>query len=327
GHRGTAGLVNAVLRRLTTEVPPDPQPEGFENVNDYLGVRYSHPTWIVARFVEAFGAELTEAILAASNLAPQHALRIDTRRASIDEIAAQLEGAGLAVTRSPFADDVLVPSAFVSDDEGNRFVVQSESSAMPVEILAPLAGERILDLCSGRGQKTAQIAARIGDQGTIESIELDPLKARAQQALLERLGITCVALIVGDANGVPVTEDADAVLLDAPCSGLGVLARHPEARWRKAPQDAARLAVMQAELLRRAARSVKPGGRLVYSVCSPDRREGSDVIDAFLGENPAFVLASPPARFAPFLRDGAVLVPPGIEGRDGFYIARCERRG
>jgi len=142
----------------------------------------------------------------------------------------------------------------------------------------------------------------------------------------ERAGATHATVVQGDARSAAPEVRADAVLLDAPCSGLGVIGRHPEARWRKTPEDGARLAALQAELLRAAGERTAPGGRLVYSVCSSDRREGRGVVDAFLEESPAFSRAELPARYAPFVLDGDVVVPPGIAGRDGFYIAALERQ-
>ncbi|MBV9407391.1 MAG: hypothetical protein JO164_01120, partial [Candidatus Eremiobacteraeota bacterium] len=122
------------------------------------------------------------------------------------------------------------------------------------------------------------------------------------------------------------SADADYVLLDAPCSGLGILGRQPEARWRKQPDDPDRMAATQRKLLRAAAGSVKPGGVLVYAVCSTDKREGEDVVDAFLVENGAFARAPLPERYAPFtVASGDLLVPPGIDGRDGFFVARMAR--
>jgi 16S rRNA (cytosine967-C5)-methyltransferase len=326
GHRGTAGLVNAVLRRFAADAPAPPQSTDFENDDDYRAVRFSVPTWVAARFREAFGAAVCEQILAGLNTAPQHALRLDLARASRETIAAELAAAGLQATPSPYVDEVLIVDGHISDDPLGRFLVQSESSAMPVDILAPQRGERVVDLCSGRGHKTAQIGARLGGSGTVESIELDAQKAQVQQELLARFGVTSVALVVGDANDVPGEADADAVLLDAPCSGLGVLGRHPEARWRKAPHDAPGHAVAQAQLLRTAARRVKTGGRLVYSVCSPDAREGTAIITAFLRETPDFVRGTLPPRYEPFFNQGSLLIAPGIEGRDGFFIALLERR-
>jgi 16S rRNA (cytosine967-C5)-methyltransferase len=164
------------------------------------------------------------------------------------------------------------------------------------------------------------------DRGAIESIELSEHTMRVQRAFLERLGMTCVAPVVGDAASMEGHAEADAVLLDAPCSGLGIIGRHPEARWRKSPEDITRLSALQRSLMWAAARRAKKGGRLVYSVCSPEPREGVEVIDAFLQENPSFVRLPIPERYRSLVCGEDVLIPPGIEGRDGFYVATLERR-
>jgi 16S rRNA (cytosine967-C5)-methyltransferase len=140
-----------------------------------------------------------------------------------------------------------------------------------------------------------------------------------------RAGVTNAALVVGDARDAAPEVRANAVVVDAPCSGTGTIGRHPEARWRKAPEDGARLASAQGELLRAAAERTAPGGRIVYSVCSSDRREGRDVVDAFLRDATAFARLPLPERYASFARDGDVVVPAGIAGRDGFFIALLGR--
>ena len=187
----------------------------------------------------------------------------------------------------------------------------------------------MLEFCSGRGNKSVQIAARMHDRGSLICVERDVKKMAVFDAVLERAGVTIAARVLGDALDAAADVRADAVLLDAPCSGIGILGRHPEARWRKRPDDGARLGETQAALLRSAARSTKPGGRLVYGVCSLDAREGADVVAAFLAMEPDFVRAPSPERYAPFARAGAaqgeLLVAPGIEGRDGFYIASLAR--
>jgi 16S rRNA (cytosine967-C5)-methyltransferase len=326
GHRGTAGLVNAVLRRFIADAPPDPQATDFKDSDDYHGVRFSMPTWIVTRLREQFGAHACEAMLEKMNAAPQHAVRIDTRRIGVDEAVSALETAGVTVKRSTLLNEVLLCAGAIPDDPDLRWIVQSEAACVPVDVLDPRAGERVVDMCSGRGRKTAQIMARSASDVPIESIELDAAKARVQQRFFERIGVASVALVVGDAVVIDGEGYADAVLLDAPCSGLGVLGRHPEARWRKRCDDVSHLAATQAALLRAAARRLKIGGRLVYSVCSPDVREGTWIIDAFLRETEAFVRRLMPLRYHAFQRGEDLLIPPGLEGRDGFYIAMLERR-
>jgi 16S rRNA (cytosine967-C5)-methyltransferase len=300
--------------------------EDFKSEDDYLGVRHSTPTWIAAQFGRAYGAE-REAVLAGINTAPQYALRVDGLRASVDDVRAELDARGIAARVSPYvAESLIVDSGSVGDDDAGRWSVQGEAAAMPVDLLDPQPGEVVLDLCSGRGNKAVQIAARLAGTGSLVCVELDQRKVRVLRENLERGGVSGTAIVQGDARLAAPELRSAAVLLDAPCSGVGVLGRHPEARWRKTPEDGARLAVAQAELLRAAAERTTAAGRVVYSVCSGDRREGRDVVDAFLAERADFERGPLPARYADFARDGDVLVPPGIDGRDGFYIALLQRR-
>ncbi len=325
GHRGTAGLVNAVLRKMIADGPRVPVRDDFESDDDFLAVTYSLPTWICAQFGRAYGERREEA-LAGINASPQHAIRWNAIRGERASVVAELERHGAAVADSPYVPESLILERFIPlDDPGGRWSVQSEAAAIPVDVLAPKPGESVLDLCSGRGNKAVQIGARLGGDGTVACIEIDPRKKHTLTAALERGGIANVAIVTGDARTAAREIIADAVLLDAPCSGLGVIGRHPEARWRKDPADGARLAELQAELIRAAAAHVAPHGRLVYAVCSTDPREGREIVDDFLAEHPDFARGPHPPRYAPFEFAGDLVIVPGIAGRDGFYIASLHR--
>jgi 16S rRNA (cytosine967-C5)-methyltransferase len=327
GHKGTAGLVNAVLRRLIADAPAGPQPSDGKSALDAAALAASVPTWVARQWQETFGDLLGE-ILRGVNAPPQYALLVNPLRASRDEALAELAARGIAARPSEFVDETLVVTDGVAnDDPDGRWAVQSESAAFAAALLDPQPDERIVELCSGRGNKTVQLAGRMQNRGELLCVERDRRKIDVQGAVLARSGVTCARARCADARDVsPDESGADAVLLDAPCSGLGILGRHPEARWRKSPQDGERLSVLQAELLDSAAARVRAGGRVAYSVCSTDPREGRDVVAAFLARTPGFALAEPPERLRAFVRDGALLVPPGIDGRDGFYLARLERR-
>jgi 16S rRNA (cytosine967-C5)-methyltransferase len=325
GHRGTAGLVNAILRRLIADAPPEPQRADFEDLDDYLGTAYSLPTWLAAHLALTFG-EGCGAVLTGVNAAPQRALRVNRLRASLDGVVAELESGGALVQRSELVGETLIlAGGYVSDDPAGRWSLQGESACVPVDLLDPQPGESIVELCSGRGNKSVQIAARMSNEGTLTCVEIEPRKLRVLRENLERCGVTCASVVGADARTVELAA-ADAVLLDAPCSAIGLIGRHPEARWRKSPDDGARLAPLQSELLAAAAMRVKPGGRLVYSVCSTDPREGRDIVGAFLDGVPAVARDEHPARYRPLgTADGDLLIPPGIAGRDGFFVARLKR--
>jgi 16S rRNA (cytosine967-C5)-methyltransferase len=327
-HRGLANLVNAVLRSLLRAEPELPQRESFPSDDEYLATRYSLPTWLVRQWRGVFESQL-EAICAGVDEPARAAVVVNALKISIEHAVEQLRYAGVETMRSPHvAESLLVESGSPvrAGDDGDWWL-QSESSAMPVDVLGPQPGEAILDVCTGRGNKALQIGARLDGEGSLCCIELDARKVTTLRRRLEEAGIAA-AVVTGDATAEVLPNDHrfDRVLVDAPCSGIGVVGRHPEARWKKEGADGERLALTQRALLERAARHVYPGGALVYAVCSTDPRETTEVIDWFLSEQ-NFERGLIPAAYRPFLSGaGDVLVPPGIEGRDGFYVARVERR-
>ena len=328
GHKGTAGLVNAVLRRVAEGTVRDAPGDA----DDALAIRASLPTWIVAHWRARFGAGPLPAILAGVNAPAAIGLSVNLARAERADVLAALAAAGIVATASPYADDALVidghsPSSVLDELAGGRWQVQSEAASFPVDILDPQPGERVFEACSGRGNKTLQILARTNAAATVESVDLDERRVSRARERLIAAGVADSALVrVGDAASERGDADCDRVLVDAPCSGLGIIGRQPEARWRKDPADGARLGPLQAAILRAAAGRLKPGGSLVYAVCSTDARESEAIVDAFVAERPEFRRAPIAERYAPFLTsDGDVRTVPGIDGRDGFYVARLTR--
>ncbi len=331
GHRGVANLVNAVLRSFLRDRPPDPTRDLFENDDEYLGVRYSLPTWLVRQWRAVFG-DRAEAICAAVNDPARAAVTVNGLRTTPDQVVEQFTAERIGATPSAFVPESLLidEAAAVRSREARAsgaWWIQSESSAMPVAVLNPQPEESIVDVCSGRGNKALQIGARIGPQGTLLCIERDTRKAAVLEARLEGAGVAA-DIVVGDATA-PLLEAGrrfDRVLVDAPCSGVGVVGRHPEARWKKQPGDGERLALTQRALLEALAPSVHEGGALVYAVCSSDPRETVEVVEWFRSKA-NFERGLIPAAFEPFItEEGDILVPPGLDGRDGFFIARLEHR-
>ena len=331
GHRGVANLVNAVLRSFLRDRPPDPTRDLFENDDEYLGVRYSLPTWLVRQWRAVFG-DRAEAICAAVNDPARAAVTVNGLRTTPDQVVEQFTAERIGATPSAFVPESLLideAAAVRSREAGasGAWWIQSESSAMPVAVLNPQPEESIVDVCSGRGNKALQIGARIGPQGRLLCIERDTRKAAVLEARLEGAGVAA-DIVVGDATA-PLLEAGrrfDRVLVDAPCSGVGVVGRHPEARWKKQPGDGERLALTQRALLEALAPSVHEGGALVYAVCSSDPRETVEVVEWFRSKA-NFERGLIPAAFEPFItEEGDILVPPGLDGRDGFFIARLEHR-
>jgi 16S rRNA (cytosine967-C5)-methyltransferase len=332
GHPGTAGLVNAVLRRVAGEPERSVTDTDFPSRDDVLGTRASLPTWLVRMWRERFGDDRLAAILAGVNAPAATGLSVDRRRATREATIALLGEHGIGAVASAFAADAIVvttavPTPALREALGDRAELHSEAACFPVDLLDPQPGERILEACSGRGNKTLQLASAIGDRGAIVAIDTDAHKIARAGARLAAAEIASVELRTADASALDGCETFDAILVDAPCSGIGIIGRQPEARWRKSPADGARLAPLQRSLVDGAARALGPGGRLVYAVCSTDPREGEDTIDPFLAARPELERAPLPERYAPFATpSGDVLVPPGIDGRDGFFIAVMRRR-
>ena len=334
GHRGTAGLVNAVLRRVAETAQTEPPREAFPTDDDFLATAYSMPTWIVAQWRERFGSERIVEILEAVNTPSRTAVTFDPRQTDVEGVRAALEVLGAAADPSPIVPQNLVLGSNVRTpaleaEAAGRWWIQGETAAMPVDILDPKPGERIVEFAAGRGNKTRQLATRSAGEAQIEAVELDARRAAQLRAWMLEHDLTSVAVVEGDATLVPDDPEragADAALVDAPCTGLGIVGRQPEARWRKSPDDADRLATTQRAMLSAAVARLRAGGRVVYSVCSTDRREAEDVVESVLAEDVGLARVPMPERYAPLLTPaGDVLVPPGIDGRDGFYIALLRR--
>jgi 16S rRNA (cytosine967-C5)-methyltransferase len=331
GHRGLADLVNAVLRNFLRTPPPPIVREDFADDGDYLGTRYSLPTWIVRQWIALFPDE-TEQICAAVNEPAATGVTVNRLKLQTQTLEDRLARDGVTSRRSDFVDESLVVANAArmheaERDAGGAWWFQSESSAMPVAVLNPQPEEDVLDVCSGRGNKALQIGARMSGEGTLLCIEQDERRAGILCRRLEEAGVAA-GMVIGDASKelLEPGQRFDRVLLDAPCSGIGVVGRHPEARWKKQRDDGERLALTQRAILERVARAVHEGGALVYAVCSTDPRETIEVVEWFRSTQ-NFERGLIPACFEPFLTaDGDVLVPPGLNGRDGFFIARLEHR-
>ncbi|HTX04059.1 MAG TPA: transcription antitermination factor NusB [Candidatus Acidoferrales bacterium] len=333
GHRGTAGLVNAVLRRVS-ELEPErrtPRREDFKSEDDFYGTVHSFPTWIVSSVRGAFGDAQIEPILRGMNEPPQTALRVNLLRTTTGEALDALSARAIAAHPSNLVPEIVLVDGAVQEtlaDADGRWEQQAEIAAVPVDVLDPRPDMQGVELCSGRGNKTFEIVGRTRDRGTLEAVERDAHKAAHLRTRLREAGIQSVRVREGDATQPGgAAQDADFVLVDAPCSGLGILGRQPEARWRKEPGDPDRLASLQGELLERGSQRVRVEGRLVYSVCTFAPVETNEQIEAFLRRHPDFSRAVTAPGYAAWrLPSGDLRFPPGLERRDGFYIALLERR-
>ena len=330
--RGATGLVNAVLRRAAAAGPAGlPLPDAARDPLERLAVEWSHPRWLVERWAAEFDADELPRLLAANNGPPSTVLRAHPH--GRDSLRAELAAASVDTTPGTFAPDALVVGragarlrtlpAFA----GGRFAFQAEASQLVSLLIAPGRGARVLDACAAPGGKTAHLAALAGD-GLVVALDPRPAGARHILARAARLHAPGVRACVADGRRPPLARPFDAVLVDAPCSGLGTLRRHPELRWRRRPEDLPRLAALQASLLAGTAPLVRPGGVLVYAVCTLTHEENTDVVRDFLAAHPRFTLEHAGPYLPAAVVDGAgfLRTAPHRHGLDGFFAARLRAR-
>ena len=333
-HRGAAGFVNAVLRRAAAEPAALTLPSAEADPLGRLAVEWSHPRWLVERWSRDLDEPRLVALLAANNRAPRTAVRVNRTRTTPERLAATLDEDGIATTPGRWHADALVLSggaAALREHRtylGGQFTFQSEASQLIGLLVAARPGMRILDACAAPGGKTGHLAEQLGGQGRLLALDPRATALRSTMETVQRLHVaTIVTAAVADARRPPTAEPFDAILVDAPCSGLGTLRRHPEIRWRRTQRDVDRLAALQGELLRAVSTLLAPGGALVYAVCTDTVEETTGVVDAFLARTPGIErdgvasLLSPDAATA-LVRDDTLRTTPSEHDLDGFFAVR-----
>lgn len=328
GGEGAARLVNAVLRRALREPPPPPPS---------LAVATSHPEWLVERWVRRLGEEEARALLEANNATPPLVVRVNRLRTSPPVLMEALAKEGVQARPGRWCPDSLIledgpPVAELRAFRAGMFTVQDESSMLAVMALDPRPGQMVLDIAAAPGGKASYCAERMGDRGHVVANDVDRERARLIEATARRLGLRSLAISVADARQLPAMFGGrcDRVLADVPCSGLGVLARRPDLRWRKGPEDLQRLPAFQLELVQAAARCLRPGGALVYSTCSTEPEENEGVVEALLRSEPGLRLDDLGPYLPPSLGasgSGMLQLWPHRHGTDGFFLARIVRQG
>ncbi|MBL0169270.1 MAG: 16S rRNA (cytosine(967)-C(5))-methyltransferase RsmB [Gemmatimonadaceae bacterium] len=322
---GASKLMNAVLRRVDRERETIEPPVPREPV-EALAQQYSHPEWVVARWVERWGLVQTEALLAANN----EASTITVRPYGIarEQLNDMLVGAGVETAPVPLVPDSirLGPGVSITEldafQQGLLYVQDPAATLVTMYADIPL-GAVVADLCAAPGGKALELSRRAA-----VVITADRSASRVERMLLGfgRLDAQKLFPVIADASA-PAMSPVDVVLVDVPCTGTGTFRRHPDARWRLRVSDFAVLGVSQRAILRAAARIVKPGGLLIYSTCSLELEENDEAVDAFLADHPAFVLEPPAPGAVPavVLDGGRLRVLPHRDGSDGAFAARLRR--
>lgn len=330
GRSQAAGLVNAVLRKISqnkTTLPVIPERDEAK----YLSIRYSHPKWLVKRLLTMLGREEAERFLAANNDQTSTAAQVNPLRGTAEALMEALEAQGVKAEAHPWLTDCLLLSGTgdlerLKPFQEGWFYIQDPAARLTVMALDVKPGDQVLDVCAAPGGKSFAAAVAMKNQGRILACDIHENKLKRIRDGAERLGLTCIEITTADGRVCcpEWTEQFDAVLVDAPCSGLGIIRKKPDVRYKKA-EELFSLPVVQHDVLDNAAAYVRPGGLLVYSTCTILPEENSQTADAFLAEHPDFsreTFSLPSVGQVP----GEIALWPQRHGTDGFYICRMRRQ-
>jgi len=335
GHRGIASTVNGILRSVLRQGVP--AITDIENPIERLAIETSHPIWLVQRFVDNYGLEVATGMLHENNVPPMQTVRVNTTKVTVEQAIAELEAEGLTAKQSEVIPECLhltsgQPARTHAFKEGH-ITIQDESSMIPANVLNPSPGMRVLDMCAAPGGKTTHLAEIMKNEGSILATDLHPHKLDLIDHNTERLGLDIIETAPIDGRKAPEflqAESYDAVLVDAPCSGLGVMRRKPDIKYTKREEDLENLQTIQLALLDAATKVLKIEGKLVYSTCTVDKQENEGTVKAFLATHPemeAIQLESLPTKLAEKQANGMLQVFPQDFGSDGFFVAAFRKKG
>ncbi|MGI6119565.1 MAG: 16S rRNA (cytosine(967)-C(5))-methyltransferase RsmB [Desulfosporosinus sp.] len=336
------GLVNGVLRNVMNKGWSFTWPDEKRNIARYLSVRYSHPEWMIQRWLKRWGREETEALCRANNEPAQTWIRTNTLKISPEELMVRLTQEGIQVALGTRIPESLRIHHFGSLDQlqsfrEGLFTVQDESSQLVAHVVDPIPGQCILDTCSAPGGKTTHLAQLMRNKGKILAFDVHEQKLKLIAQLAHRLGIKIIHSQFGDARelqGVKISS-YQRVLVDAPCSGLGVLRRRADLRWQKDEQDIKDFPILQLAILERAASCVAVGGNLIYSTCTIEPEENFELIKTFRLRHPEFEAVNLTDSLPFTLKEpgdnkqaskGMLQILPHHHNMDGFFIAKFRRK-
>jgi len=332
-------LVNAVLRRLSANKNALNSPERIPDFIKRLGIKYSHPDWMVESAIKLLGEKEAEELLSANNQRPLVALRVNTSRISSEELLARFAKEGISAEAGRFCPVAVSlkehkPVWELPGYNEGWFAVQDEASQLVVLMLDPKPGEEILDACSAPGTKSLFIFQLMKTTGRLVSADINGSRLNLINKEARRLGLDGVEILCHDLtkpidSGKKEARLFDKILLDAPCSGLGTIRKHPEIKWHRKPEDISQLACMQIQLLQSLAGYLKPGGVMVYSTCTWTKEENEDVVRSLL-ERGGFELEDP-SEFLPdsakcLVKDRVFRTLPNRHLIDGFSAFRLRKR-
>ncbi len=321
------GFINAVLRRAAREGEQLPQGESDEA----LSVRYSHPAVLVRWMRKQFGNEKAKEILEENNQPSPLFARVNTLKTTREALLCNLEQAGVLVGAGPWSDSSIVfesgsVSQLAAYQEG-MFTVQDQSAQLAALVLSPKPGQRVFDVCAAPGGKTTHLAELMQNKGTILALDIYEKRLATVTEHANRLGLSIITTKVADAGEFAIDGQADKILVDAPCSGLGVIRRRPDLKYKNELTDFEALQETQLRILSHCADLLKPGGEMVYSTCTINPGENENLVQRFLKQHKNFSLMpvqnqSLTGKAAELLSGGMATFYPQQAGGDGFFIAK-----
>lgn len=326
-----ADITNAVLRNIIRSKNGLRYPDPAENLVSYLAAYYSHPAWLAKRWVDRYGREAVETLMAANNERPTLTLRINELKVDRQEFEGLLQSVNLRYTPGIYNDhfyrlQILTNIQNWQYFAEGYFAIQDESTGMPCLLLDVKPGMRVLDMCAAPGGKSAYIADLMSNTGEVVSLDKFESRVKMMQANLDRLGVSIVKFVTTDA--LEYEDDLfDRVLVDAPCSGLGTLSKKPDIKWKRDLLDIKKLNPIQEDLLNKAAEMVKVGGAVVYSTCTIEPEENFEIVKKFLSEHDNFRLDDASAYVDKMIVDGNGCIQslPHRDKMDGAFSARLVR--
>lgn len=337
GHKGISSFVNGVLRSVQREGIPD-----LNQINDpidRLSITTSHPKWLVEKWVKQYGFNETEKMCEANLTAPVQTARVNQIKTTVVELIQTFSNDGISVEPGDLAVDAIKGSkgnlALTDAFSTGHITIQDESSMLVARALNPQEGEKILDACAAPGGKSTHIAECMKGTGTVNSLDLHEHKVKLINQQAERLNLYNIQAQALDSRlaGEHFEKDSfDRILVDAPCSGFGVIRRKPDIKYTKTQEDVLKLAELQKKILQAVAPLLKKNGVLVYSTCTIDQEENNQVVQSFLREHPEFELnidakENFPEKLHPYFKNGEVQLLPHYFGTDGFYIVCLRKKG
>lgn len=333
GHKGTIGYVNGILRAITRDSEKFTHIDKGDKIN-YISIKFSHPKWMVERWVKEFGIDFTEKLCKANNETPSLNIRVNTLKTNKKELISNLTNKGIKLREALYADDCLIIDeanniTSLQEFKDGLFTIQDESSMLVAQVMDPIEDSTVLDVCSAPGGKSTHIAQFMGNRGKIISRDIFDHKIKLIQENSKRLGIDIINVENHDAmaKDEKLIGKIDYLLLDAPCSGLGLIRRKPEIKWNRTEEDISKLSELQYDIISNVKDYVKPGGILIYSTCTIEKDENINIINRFINENPDFKLVRLDDKFKykenlSTLKDGYIQLFPHLHNTDGFFIAK-----